>query len=247
MAVDDDLRPGSTPSRSRRRRRSSARSSTFRLTAPGMWPCRGSQGAPKEPSYSSGLAHVDDRHLAEPRRRALELDVAHVSAPTTSSSRATDGRAEQLLEPRARRAPGSSTPSRSRSAQHPRHVRDVDEEARARPAARRAAPSSVVRLAAPERVVVVAEQRRRSGRPRAAPARAPPASAGSSAGAGIPLLEVLHDHGRLGQDEAVVEDRHLARSGSARRPTPGRLREVDLDRLVRRAPFSARTIRTRAQ
>ena len=137
---------------------SSTSSSTFRFTAPGMWPCRGSQGAPKLPSYSYGVADVDDRHLAEPRRQLLELDVAHASAPTTSTSRATDGRADSSSSHAAIRA-GQLDAEPVAGAQHPRHEREVRRRGSARPAAPPAARSSVVRVAAPEGVVVVAEQR----------------------------------------------------------------------------------------
>ena len=79
------------------------------------------------------------------------------------------------------------------------------------------------------------------------PRRRPPRRiGGQERRLGVPLLEVLVDHGRLRQHPAVLLE-HRNPPDRVQLVEPGRaVLEVDHDRLVRE-PFSASAMRTRAQ
>ena len=214
-----------------------------RLRAPGMWPCRGSHGLPCVPSYSCGVR--TSRIGTSPSRAASSSTAMSLTgARTSSTSAAIDGRSASsashvgdalaAARRRACRARGSPTARR-------RRPRRGSAPPRARRAARRGRSG--------RRGGTRSSRRRGSRRSdaraaaRAHARRGPPGSSGGR----VALLEVLHDHLRLGQHEAVVEHRHAARGGFSSSSHCGTVREVDLDASRARAPSRrARSARARS-
>ena len=168
------------------------------------------------------------RGILEPARKLVELDV-HRSAATTSSSSRTRRPLGELCEPLVdvRR---QLEAERIACTDDPRHVCDRREAVRRRIELLQTLDERVL-VAAAEGVVVVAQVVVEPIDPQALerPLRR---IAREERGLGVPLLEVLHDHRRLRQDERVfLEHRHLAGRILLVQPR-GPVREVDLHRLV---------------
>ena len=221
-----------------------SRSSTFRLTAPGMWPCRGSHGAPS--CRRTRTAWRTSTTVTSPSRarQLLELDVAHTSAATTSSSRATDGRADSSSS-QSRHPLGQLDAEPVARAQHPRD--EGDSPRRGSSPTGSASSRAASSFGSPRRagVVVVAEQRVEAEHrePRRSPGGG---SAGSSAGDGYRSSRysmITADSGRTKPSSRIGTRPRRVQLVDPRRPVA----QVDLDRLVARAAFSASTSRTRAQ
>ena len=203
---------------------------------------------PSRPSCGRGRRAAAQPPPAAPHplveREGVQEDDGH-SAATSSRSAATDGRSAGALDPIGERRPRlERDPEQVARAQEPGQERDVGEPERApaQPgdaarAARRGsrAPPRSAPARPPRRAGArsTASRSRRSGRRAAAPAARSPGSSGQQRRLGIALVQVLGDHGRLGQDPTVLlEHRHLA--GRVHLVQPGGpVAQVDLDRLVR--------------
>ena len=235
VAVDDDLlaRLDARAARRPPPRSSPDSSSTSRLTHPGGAPAAGrtarrscrrtrTAAARRRPSPRRAAPTAPPARCRVQLQRPDHLDLpARPTAAPPALGPLVDARRqlEARSDPAARSTHGTYAMSEKR-------LSPTGSSASRR--------SSVVRLAAAKGVVVVAEQRveaeDREPRPR------PRGQVGGQQRRRrVPLLEVLHDHGRLGQDEAVVEDRHAARAVQVVDPR-GPVAQVDLDRARSRAP-----------
>ncbi len=190
-------------------------------------------------------AHVDiATSPSRPRSSSIAISVirARRSRPRPRSTGAARARPSQARSARAaRRRAGRA---RGSPTARMRHLR----RGSARPRAASSRACQIVVVAAAERVVVVAEKVVEAMHEQPSPRALARASAGSSAGSGIALLEVRHDHLRLRQDEAKPSSSTGTRPrGGFSSIDPARaVTQVDLDRLVVDALLGERDPRTRA-
>ena len=150
------------------------------------------------------------------------VDLAH-SARTVATSAAIDGRCSSSASQRAE-VRGQLDAEHVARPDHPRHERDVREQALADLERLQPLVERVRRRRGGTRSSRDRGDRRSGCTSRRARARAS-ASCGQQRRLGMALVEVLHDHLGLGQHEVVVEDRDAA----------GRVQLVDPGRPVRRS------------